>query len=401
MKAKINAQRTTFTALTVKGLMLFSIFTVLQGVSFFDNINKIWLVIVTLVLCARLITYSYSKVQLSMLIITCILHIVAVLYTDFPLYHTNMLFYFFLWVILYLFFAKSIKKIQQVMASSSQYITGVLWVWTILVGISAFIPSCYRENYFVSFTGTSFRLMPSVLIVEALTIYLINSRDDGRFYFFLVLPCYAAFMSHSRTYFGIYILFLLMFAYMRAKTKKNFYICLIPLSLIMFFVMLNSAITDKFVEVWKEGVSFEEFLSSFTNSRTVFWKWDIDAFLELPFLQQFVGNGFNFVYDVSASYLTHGIWAHNDIINILLNFGYIGVIVYLWAYFQMIKAFWPRGNKIPFAVKALFQSAVFINSMMNMSYTYLCAMISYPLFLCAISARYGDSGLTYGNDSAR
>lgn len=82
------------------------------------------------------------------------------------------------------------------------------------------------------------------------------------------------------------------------------------------------------------------------------------------------------------------IWAHNDVVNILMNFGYVGLVIYIWAFRELYRSFCAKGSGIPWVAQALFLGAVFLNSMLNMSYTYLCAMISYPLFLCAISQQY-------------
>ena len=387
----MKKKTTTFTELVVKGLMLFSIFTVLQGLEIFDSINRIWLVVVSVALLSRLITYRYTVKQFLVLLVTVVLHVIAVHYTDFPLYNTNMLFYFMLWVLLYLYFAKSKDKIMQVLSSSGGYITCLLWIWTLLVGVSAFIPSCYSdEGNFFSFAGTSFRLMPAALIVTALAMYMIVSRNDRRYYFFMLAPCYAALMNQSRTYFGVYVLFLTMFLYMRMKSRKKFYLMLIPFSVVVLMATLNGSIMDKFTEVWRTGVSVEEFLGAFTNARTIFWVWDLVAFFDLPVWQQFVGNGFDFAYEVTAQY-GDAIWAHNDVISMLMNFGYIGTVIYTWAYFQLINAFWPKGSRVPRMVRFLFHSAVFLNSMMNMSYTYFCAVIAYPLFLCLTRVCYDET----------
>lgn len=384
----MGKKTTTFTELVVKGLMLFSIFTVLQGIDAFESINRIWLAIISVALAGRLLLYRYSLTEFMVLVVTAVLHVIALIFTDFPMYHTNMLFYFLMWVLLYLYFAKSKNKILEVLASSDRYITTFLWAWTLLVGVSAFLPSSYVDSYFYSFTDSSFRLMPSVLITTALAMYMIIKRNDSRYYLFLLVPLYAAFMNQSRTYFGVFLLFFIMFLYIRMKSRRMFYMALIPVCFIVLLVAMGSGIADKFAQVWKTGVTTERFLSSFTNARTIFWKWDLEAFFDLPFWQQFVGNGFDFAYEVTDS---HGvaIWAHNDVINLLMNFGYIGVAIYTWSYFKMVKSFWPRKKAIPAAVRYLFHGAVFLNSMMNMSYTYFCAVISYPLFLCVISLKYG------------
>lgn len=388
----MNFKRATITELLVKGIMLFSILTVIQGISIFENINKLWIVIISCLLVVRLCTYKYNTNQVIMLFLASVLHIIAVYFTDFPLEQVNILFYFALWVMIFIFFSKSKRKIIEILDQTDGYILAVLWTWTVVVGVSALLPFCYKDKYFVSFTGSSFRLMPAVLIIAALAMYMAISRNDKRYELFLILPTYAAFMNQSRTYFGVYILFLMMYIYMRFKSKRMFYTMLIPIALVIGLLMAAGGIMDKILATQYKSTSYFDFWGTITSGRTVFWLWDLEAFFALPFWQQFVGNGFNFVYDVNGANMSR-IWAHNDIINLLMNFGYIGVMIYLWVYFLMIKKFWPKGNRIPLEVKVMFHGAVFINSMMNMSYTYLCAMISYPLFLCVIAERYSGEEL--------
>lgn len=379
--------RTSFTEMTINALLLFSVFTVLQGIPFLQNINKLWLILSVAILTIDLSRCRYNKFDVTAIFLAVILHIAALFFTRFPIENGNVLFYFALWVMVYLFFDKRKAKVLKLLEIRNQYINALLWLWTLIVGVSAFFPSSYIDNYFISFTESSFRLMPTVLIITAISMYMSISRNNRIYEFFLIVPTYSAFMNQSRTYFGVYFIFLLMYMYMRFRSKKAFYIMLIPIVSMIVGIMTLSGIMDKIVATQYNEKSYFDFWGTITSGRTVFWKWDIEAFLALPFWQQFVGNGFNFVYDVNGANMSR-IWAHNDIINLLMNFGYIGVAIYLWSYFKLTRTYMPKGANIPFPVRAMFHGAVFINSMMNMSYTYLCAMISYPLFLCAISARY-------------
>ncbi len=384
----MKLKRAETTELILKGLLLFSIWTVIQEISFFDSINRIWLVAVSMVLLLRLAVYKYTVKQILILVTTLLLHVVALFYTEFPLVHVNMLFYFLLWVLLYTVFAKSKDSILQILRNNTGYLEGVLWAWTILVGVSAFLPDSYDGRYFYSFAGSSFRFMPTVLIISALAMFLAIYKKEKKYNLFLILPVYAAFMNESRTYFAVFFLFLLLYVYMNFRSKKTFYI-LLPIVVAGILVVASvSGIMDKFLETQYDEKSFYDYWATITNGRSDFWVLMLESFFDIPVLQQFVGNGFNFVYDITEDYYTNAMWAHNDIINILLNFGYIGVAIYFWAYATLVKAFWRRGNRVPKMVKFLFHAAVFINSMMNMSYTYMCAMISYPLFLCVISEKY-------------
>lgn len=348
------------------------------------------MVVVFSTLAIRMVAYRYTLSQIIVLFMTIIIHLFAIFLTDFPLENVNMLFYFMLWILVYLFFAKSKDDILSIMENADFFVNILLSVWTVMIGVSAIIPLGYSGKYFVSFAGSSFRLMPPVLIITALAMYMAISRKNMKYNLYLILPIFAGFMNQSRTYFGVFIAFVIMYIYMITKNKKLFYIMLVPLCGCILALMTVSGIMDKIRATQYTSSSYFDFWGTITSGRTIFWKNDLEAFLGLPMWKQFVGNGFNYVYDVNGQTMGR-IWAHNDIINILMNFGYIGVAIYLWAYVQLTKAFMPKGSCIPFPVKAMFHGAVFINSMMNMSYTYLCAMISYPLFLCAISAKYGES----------
>lgn len=386
----MRIKKTTTTELIVKGILLFSILTVLQGMQYLDSINKTWLVAVSLILLLRLTAYKYTTKQICILTVTLVLHAIALYYTDFPLVHVNMLFYFLLWVVLYVVFSKSRNDILEVFRSNTGYIKGILWGWTILVGVSVFLPSSYNGSYFYSFAGSSFRFMPTVLIISALAMYMAVQKKEKKYNLFLILPVYSALMNQSRTYFGVFFLFLLMYLYMCFRSKKTFYLMLIPILAGIMVLASVSGIMDKFLATQYDEQSLYDFWATITSGRSDFWGVMLEAFFDLPLGQQFVGNGFNFVYDVTDAYYTNALWAHNDIINILLNFGYIGVYIYIWAYATLVKAFWNKGSRVPKMVRFLFHTAVFINSMMNMSYTYMCAMISYPLFLCVISEKYDE-----------
>ena len=380
-------KKVTFTELILKALLLFPIFTLVQENGIFTHVNKIWMVFVAGMLVIRFREYLFSRLQMVMLILTLTIHLVALYFTELPFHNFNMVFYFGFWVLLYLFFAKSKDSILEILDASNVYIDGVLWVWTGIVALSAVLPSSYTDGYFYSFAGHSFRLLPAALVIMALTMYMAVSREDWRYHFFLIMPLYAAFMGKSRIYFAICIIFAVMYLYTQTKVKRKFYLGMIPLAVLVLALMSVTSIADKIEATRYTDASYFDFWGTITNGRTVFWKWDLEAFFDLPVWQQFVGNGFNFVYDVNGAHIEK-IWAHNDVINILMNFGYVGLVIYIWAFRELYRSFCAKESGIPWVAQALFLGAVFLNSMLNMSYTYLCAMISYPLFLCAISQQY-------------
>jgi hypothetical protein len=82
---------------------------------------------------------------------------------------------------------------------------------------------------------------------------------------------------------------------------------------------------------------FGAFLVRFTSGRSVFWLIDLRAFYDFGFLNKLAGNGFDYIYYVNKTFYNMEIWAHNDIINLLLSVGLIGTSVYLFVIGRMIK----------------------------------------------------------------
>lgn len=396
----MNAKKISSTELVYCALMLFAPFTVLQGIATFEKLNRLWMAFVGILLILHFVVMKYSRKELLVLYLTLVLHVVAFAFTKEEIYAPNIIFYFALWVLIYLFFCKTQGKVLLLFAHQKSFLDGVLLFWTGLVGISALLPSSYEDGYFLSFTGNSFRLMPSALIIIALTTYMRIATDNKKYSYFLVLPLYATFMGKSRTYLLINCGFVLLYIYMVVKSKRTFYRLLLPIMALATVFLMIGGIADKIASSLGSNAYWDAIdpWAQFTSGRSVFWRWDIEAFFDLPLWQQFVGNGFNFVYDVNGSHMAK-IWAHNDYINILMNFGYIGFAIYNWVFLRMIRAYWPKNTGVPKVVRYLFLGVVFFNSMFNMSYTYLCALIAYPIMLVAITARYDgrmEQGLTEG-----
>lgn len=382
MKKKLNIYAVVFNC-----ILVFSILTVLQGIRMFDSVNRIWMVFSAPLLVFQLYGLKYNFKELLVFYVTAILHLIAFYFTKDELHSRNIVFYFLFWLLYYMFFVKCKDQILGNFWKSKVFYDSLLFTWNLLVGISAFLPSCYNEGFFDSFSGDSFRLLPATLIVIGLAMYMAVKTGNKGYNLYLIVPMYATVMGSSRTYLGVIVVFVLLYLYCIIENKRVFYTLLLPICVIIVLLVSMGTIAEKILSKFNTVNSYYDFWGTVTSGRTLFWKWDIEAFFDLPIWQQFVGNGFNFVYDVNGHHMTK-IWAHNDFLNMLMNFGYIGLYIYFWVFWRMLRVFWPKGNQIPFVAKALFLGGVFINSMMNMSYTYLCATISYPLFLMVMNEVY-------------
>ena len=180
---------------TVNAFLLFSVLTLFQAIPGLENVNKIWMIITIGLLLYDLVITKQRKIDVLIILITLILHCIAIFYTRMPLYSVNMLFYYLIWVLFYTFCKNQREDIIRSLENNSQFIDFLLVFWNLVVFISALIPSCYGHawggaKYFNSFTGSVFRLMPSALIITGLAAFLYIQTNNKRYLLYFTMPAY-------------------------------------------------------------------------------------------------------------------------------------------------------------------------------------------------------------------
>lgn len=376
-------------------LLLFPVFTLFQSISFLGWINKALLVgVILLQLTSQFENFKVKKKWLGILITLLIVHVYALTQTKFPLYNSNMLFYFGFWMLLVIYFLDFPDRVCDALASNLTYIKYIVIIWNIIVGISALFPSSYVVNktwgsgrYFVSIVGDPFRLAPSGLMITTLVLVLFCFRKNKKDLVFLFIPMYTFLMCGSRTYLGVGLLVVLAFWYIYCEKKSLFYLSLTPLVGIFIFLILHSAAWAKINSTVFSTSNYLGKLGTITNGRTIFWVIELQCFFRENILNQFLGCGFNYDYRVTEMYYSSAHWAHNDFISILLNFGYVGLIIYLISVWKLLKEFVFK-VKLPFIVTVLIILIWFINAFFNMFYTYTCSMVCFPILLISLKQYY-------------
>lgn len=378
-----------------KLLLLFPIFTLFQSISYLGWINKVLLVgVIVLQLSIQFKHFRIKKKWFGLLCVLLLVHIYALLQTEFPLYNSNMLFYFGFWMLLVLYFLDFSDSVTYALIANQSYIRYIVVVWNIIIGITALMPSSYVINkawdsgrYFVSIAGDPFRLAPSCLMITTLIFVLFCFTKKRRDLVFLIIPMYSFLMCGSRTYLGVGLLVVLAFWYVYCEKKSLFYLSLIPLVALFIFLVFNSAAGSKIAATSYSSSSYFDKWGTITNGRTVFWAIDLRCFFEENLLNQLLGCGFNYDYRVTAMYYSSAHWAHNDFISILLNFGYVGFAIYLFSIWKLLRTLL-LNTKIPILVSGLIVLVWLINAFFNMFYTYMCSMVCYPILLITLKHYY-------------
>lgn len=362
-------------------ILLFPIFTLFQ--SHFSQVNRVLFGILVFFQVVLLFKRKVWKKFCLVLIFVSCLEIYAFFQTKLPLYSTNDVFYFPFFVVYAIYFISERDSLVASLYKERTYVKGIVIIWSILIFVSIFLSSSYYSKwggrYFQSFTDSTFRLGSSALFILVLVYGMMVMEKNKNFFLFSFLPMFCFLAGGSRTYFVLgAALFLIIWARFVDSTK-DFIISIIPVALIGGVFVLNSSIMEKFLSTMYTSESYFDKIGTITNSRTVFWLKDLEAFLNSGFVEKLLGNGFNFIYEVNNEAVGTYIWAHNDFIQLLITYGVAGLFLYVY----LMTLLFRRYRLVPKFSWSI-AIAVFLwlfNATFNMYYTYFCSLLSLPILL--------------------
>ena len=362
-------------------ILLLPITTLLQKQ--FVNINRICFAVILIFL----FLYLFKRISKSNYFLICGvtigLHVWSFMVTDGVAHNINEYFYFLFFVFFGLFVIYRNDFLTSYCDSKRKYILAIVIIWNLLVFISLFDANSYSNGSFISYTGDVFRIATSATFVLVLLVVIIKHR---RWYIVLsVMPMYAIFGGGSRTYLAIGLTLFLVLAYMVLPSGEIFILFFPVIVLGLGAVLMNANIMNKIISTLtlENTDYYQDILVKFTSGRSIFWVADMKAYFDSPFINQLLGSGFNFVYDVNKQAINNTIWAHNDFINILLNFGLVGLIVYIYVFLKMFQCC-IRDTQMPKILKWVLFFVWFFNAFFNMFYTYSCASASYPFLVIGV-----------------
>ncbi|WP_407314678.1 O-antigen ligase family protein [Desulfosporosinus sp. SB140] len=382
---KINIQ-----VLLFRLLLLFTLTTIFQV--YLDAINKILFGVSMVLLLFLILNKKAIYKEMLIFILLIIFHVFALFFTEFPLYNLNDLFYFVFWVLYSLYVVKNQESIIKYLLNDKKFIINLIRVWNLIVLISIPLPSSYKidwggERYFTSFAENIFRLAPTALGIMTLVLFAMIAYKRKRHIIYTILPMFCFYMGGSRTYLGVGLLMFIIIWYIFCPKRSMFYLTIVPIAFLAVSLIAYSATQSKILATSYTSNSYYDFWGTVTSGRSVFWRADLEAYLNSGIIHQLFGNGFNFVYDVNARITGSYIWAHNDFIQILTTFGLLGLLLYLYSIKAVFRGLLYR-LQIPFLLKILIFVIWGFNAFFNMFYTYFCSMISLPLLMVIVNYSY-------------
>ncbi len=363
--------------------MLFPIFTVTAGL---DSLNKVLFGLLLVIYCFTTIQQGLSRASIIWVMLLIVNLAFAVYQTQFPMANLNLLFYYPFFTIYSLFAIDFKDKIIDFFHRYKDLVLLVMRFWTLLVGVSIFLPSSYYikeagESYFGSYVGSIFRLGPAAIFIMGLSMISMSIYERKWDIIFSAVPLYSFFSGSSRTYLVLGICIFAIQWYWFVGKKKIYYLTIIPIGMLTLGVIFLTPIGDKILHTLDDS-NYGDFWFRITNSRSLLWANLFTALREEPLQNLIFGSGIEY----SARTINH--WAHNDFIELICSFGYCGMGQYTITMFMCYKKFFTTKYRIPIVVILSIFMVWFFNAFFNMHYVYFCATLAYPIILIAISQYY-------------
>ncbi len=366
---------------------VFPIATMLVDTGF---INKMLFALLVVASVLAIITSEIKANTFIKLFVFLISFIYVLGVTKYPIANTNLFFYFPFFIFYTYILSDRWEKVISWLSNNRGTINFVVICWSVLVGISIFLPTSYHEKeggalYFGSFVGSIFRLGPTAVFIQVFAIVLQVFFKQRKAILYMILPLFCCFMGSSRSYLVVGLLLFLISWYLFCANKKTFNISLIPLGALVLFFVAETSIGAKIAYTLDDS-NYGDFWFRVSSSRSELWTTCMTEWTKTDALNKLFGNGLGFTYELT------GLWAHNDYIEILCSFGLFGLFQYFMAMYALYKAGPRKRVKMPFVIKASVFMVWAFNAFFNMHYTYFCAMLCYPFLVFTLKYHFDKKG---------
>lgn len=375
----------------------FALSSSFSRIGLFDLANKAIIAFMCLAILVFFNQRSQPKYSYLILAITGALHAVSLAFPLSPKDGIATYFTFAFWVLFWMYLAQNIEMFIRAAFDARDILQSALKVWTVITAFSFLLPFCYKYGwgggrYFTSFTTDSFEITPVAMFMLALNILLYSfDKNKVKALAYSAVPLACVFAAGTRTYLIVVMLELILLLRLIIEKPMVFWVVLASVLLACFYIAAATNIGQKFESAMFETTDINVFLEVFTNGRSVFWQVDLKAFLASDWFTKLFGHGFSYVYELNLNAIGMRLYAHNDFLNVLLNFGVIGLLVYLASFFPIMSCM-KRAGRASWGLCGLFFVMWLFNAFFNMIYVYAVAVIAMGVLAAAMIVAGKESG---------
>lgn len=134
----------------------------------------------------------------------------------------------------------------------------------------------------------------------------------------------------------------------KLKIKKLFKYAIITAILGAILISYSPGVIDNFIERW--DTSNNRYASSdaeaITSSRSTIWDILLNAYSHGNLFQNIFGMGFNSTTEITARVMGIGVFAHNDWVELLVNWGILGVVLFAIMHLYYIYTFFVKCKNV-------------------------------------------------------
>ena len=171
--------------------------------------------------------------------------------------------------------------------------------------------------------------------------------------------------------------------YTRIKNKRIFKYVFVLIAILAIGIILVSPIKNKFTTaVGRVDTANLSFIEAFTSGRSSFWSYDMYMILHNKIGQLIFGNGVNYLFYLNKPVFHVPLWAHNDYIQILSDYGILGLVIYIGLMVAIIKKSIKYIDKSKLIIIILVILWAF-NAFLICLYIFLCSFVI-PIFYSSV-----------------
>lgn len=272
-----------------------------------------------------------------------------------------------------------INGIIDFIISKKKFINSINYIVIIVEMFSLISGSGYYIDWDGSyFKGTSYNThVFSYLMLTMICLNLVKYKLERQKKYIILSGLYFFFIliSGART---ALLPVIIVFMFIISK----YLIAILPIGAIILSNNMFLEVISKIPIIKK--ILYQMTTGSFSNGRNIFWVLDYNYYLNIDLFKKIFGSGIDYLYHFNYINIGNMIWAHNDYLSILVGMGIVGLILYIFCFFNMSKVIFINSG---ISKWVQFVLCIVVLSFFNGVYPYQYFVLSMPLIVTFFSIK--------------